>query len=97
MKRQLYDIDLTDVEGEVIEPLIPPAKPGGRPRKYDMREIVNAIFYLLHSGCTWRHLPDDFPKWATVYHYFREWRNDAPAQRIHDALRKQVREVSAPE
>jgi len=64
-----------------------------------MREIVNAIFYLLRSGCAWQHLPDDFPKWATVYHYFRKWRDDATAQRIHDALCKQVREAAgrAPE
>ncbi len=94
MKRQPYDTDLTDAEGEVIEPLIPSAKPGGRPRKYHMRQIVNAIFYVLRSGCAWRHLPHDFPKWATVYHYFGKWRDDGTAQRLHDALGKQVREAA---
>lgn len=93
MKRPPYDTDLTDAEWRILEPLIPPAKPGGRPRKYDMREIVNAILYLLRTGCAWRHLPHDFPKWETVYHYYRKWREDGTAQRIHDALRKRVREA----
>ena len=94
MKRQLYDTDPTDAEWEGIELLIPPAKSAGRPRKYDMREIVNAIFYVLRSGCAGRYLPHDFPKWAPVYHYFRKWRNEATAQRIPDALRKPVREAA---
>ena len=92
MQRQPYDTDLTDAEWQLIGPLIPPAKPGGRPRKYDMREMVNAILYLLRTGCAWRHLPHDFPQWQTVYYYFSKWRDDGTAQRIHDALRKQVRE-----
>lgn len=94
MRRQPYDTDLTDAEWQLIEPLIPPPKPGGRPRKYDMREMVNAILYLLRTGCAWRHLPHDFPPWQTVYYYFSKWRDDGTAQRIHDALRNQVREAA---
>lgn len=59
-----------------------------------MREILNAILYLLRTGCAWRYLPHDFPPWQTVYHYFSKWRDDGTAQRIHDALRKQVREAA---
>ncbi len=94
MRRQAYDTDLTDAEWQIIEPLLPPAKPGGRPRKYPMREVLNALFYLLRTGCAWRHLPHDLPKWQTVYHYYRKWRDDGTAQRIHDALRRQAREAA---
>jgi len=75
-----------------IEPLIPPPKPGGRPRTTDIREVFNAISYLLRSGCAWRMLPHEFPPWQTVYHYFRQWRKDGTWERIHEALRGQVRE-----
>jgi putative transposase len=91
MQRQAYDTDLTDAEWAVLEPEIPPPKPGGRPRKYAMREVVNGLLYLLRTGCAWRHLPHDFPKWQTVYHYFRRWPDDGTLQRIHDALRRRVR------
>ena len=94
MKRPAYDTDLTDAEWEIIGPLIPPAKPGGRPRKYDKREVVNAMFYLLRTGCAWRHLPHDFPRWQTVYHYYRRWREDGTAERIHDSLRRRVRDAA---
>ena len=94
MKREPYDTDLTDAEWEIIAPLITPAKPGGRPRKYDMREIVNGMLYLLRTGCAWRHLPHDFPKWETVYHYYRRWRDNGTLQQIHDTLRGRVREAA---
>ncbi|MCK4471269.1 MAG: transposase, partial [Anaerolineae bacterium] len=70
MNRKPYPSDLTDVGWLILEPLVPPAKRGGRIRRVNMREIVNAIFYLLRSGCAWRMLPHDFPPWQTVYGYF---------------------------
>ena len=91
MKRPAYPSDLTDVEWEIVAPLIPSAKPGGRRRTVDIQEILNAIFYVLRSGCAWRMLPHDFPKWQTVYTYFRNWRQDSTWQRINEQLRKEVR------
>lgn len=91
MKREPYPSDLTDEQWVFLEPLIPGARPGGRPRKADMREVVNAIFYRNRNGCTWRALPHDFPKWRTVHHYFETWRKDGTWRAINDALREQVR------
>ena len=91
MARQAYPSDLTDGEWQIIEPLIPPAKPRGRRRSVDMREVLNAIFYLLRAGCAWRMLPHDFPLWYTVYHYFRRWREDGTFANINDVLRREVR------
>ena len=91
MKKRAYPSDLTDAEWQIVQPLIPPAKRGGRPRTLDMRLVLNAIFYLLRSGCSWRMLPHDFPPWQSVYDYFRRWRKDGTLQRIHDALRREVR------
>jgi putative transposase len=68
---QRYPTALTDMEWTLLAPLIPAAKPGGRPRTTDMREVVNAILYSLRSGCQWRMLPKEFPPHQTVYHYFR--------------------------
>lgn len=90
-KRKAYPSDLSDGEWDLLEPLIPPAKPGGRPRQTDMREVLNGILYVLRSGCAWRMLPHDLPPWQTVYDYFRMWRQDGTWQRIHDTLRRQVR------
>jgi transposase len=91
MNRRGYDTDLTDEEWKHLAPFIPPAKFGGRPRKHDMREILNAIFYLLRAGCVWRLLPQEFPCWQTVYHYFRKWRKDGLWENIHTSLREQTR------
>lgn len=91
MTRPRYPTDLTDRQWALIAPHVPPAKPGGRPRRADMREVVNAILYVLRNGLTWRALPHDFPPWKTVYHYFRAWRVDGTWERLHDALRDQVR------
>lgn len=88
---QGYPSDLTDQQWAILEPLIPPAKPGGRPGSVDMREVINAIFYVDRTGCQWRALPHDFPPWSTVWSYFRAFRNDGTWERIHIALRKQVR------
>jgi len=91
MTRQLYPSDVNDVEWTILEPLIPPAKRGGRRRSVNMREIVNAIFYILRSGCAWRMLPHDLPAWQTVYGYFRQWRKDGIWEHMNDALREAVR------
>ena len=74
MQHKRYPSDLTDEQWALLGPWIPPARPGGRPRKTDMLEVVNAIFYLTREGCTWRALPHDFPAWKTVYNYF-QWFN----------------------
>ena len=74
MNRKAYATDLTDAEWALLAPFIPPAEPGRRPRSTDMREVCNAIFYLLRGGCAWRLLPHEFPPWKTVHHYFRSWR-----------------------
>src|SRR5919112_1435327 len=91
MSYQLYPSDLTDREWDVIKPLIPPAKPGGRPRSTDMRLLLNAIFYVDRGGIAWRYLPREYPPWETVYGSFRRWRVDGVWQRIHDRLRSLVR------
>ena len=89
--RKAYSSDLTDEQWKLIEPLLPAAIPGGRPRKTDIREVVNAIFYLLRTGCAWRLLPHDFPPPGTVYDYFRAWTKNGTLWRIHDTLRRLVR------
>lgn len=88
-----YRTDLTEEQWELLRQLIPPAKSGGRPRTVDMREVVNAILYILMAGCAWSLLPHDFPKWKTVYHYFRQWRIDGDWERIHEQLRQWVRAI----
>jgi putative transposase len=89
--RKRYLTDLTDEQWKIIEPLLPAASGGGRPRTTSIREVVNAIFYLLRTGCGWRHLPHDFPPAGTVYDYFRAWSRGGTLERIHDALRRLVR------
>ena len=91
MRRAAYSTDLTDAQWARLAPLIPAAKPGGRPRRVDGREVCNALFYLTRTGCHWRLLPHDLPKWQTVYWYFRQWRADGTWETINDALRRQVR------
>ncbi len=91
MNTERYASDLNDEEWAILEPLIPRAKEGGRPRRINMREVVKGIFYLLKTGCQWRMLPKDFPQWKTVNDYYSKWRKDGTWQRIHDALREQVR------
>ena len=91
MTRKPYPTDLTDEQWEEIEPLIPPAKRGGRPRTTVMREVLNAINYVTWTGCQWHLLPHDFPPNRTVYSYFRSWGKNSTWQDIHDALRREVR------
>jgi putative transposase len=83
--------DLTNRQWQCISPLVPAAKPGGRPRALDMREVINAILYIGVTGCQWRMLPHEYPKWQSVYAYFKQWRDDGTWQRIHDTLRAEVR------
>lgn len=86
-----YPSNLTWEQWELIAELFPSAKPGGRPRTIAMYAVVNAIFYVLSEGCTWRGLPGDFPCWSTVYGYFRSWRTDGTWVKIHDQLYRWVR------
>jgi putative transposase len=85
--RKPYPTDLSDAEWNRIEPHMPASKGHGRPRTHSLREILDAIFYVLRSGCQWRLLPHDFPRWPTVYHYFRKWRMDGTWERVNRALR----------
>ena len=91
MSNPIYPTDLTDRQWHCIKDLIPPARPGGRPRTVDMRQVLNAIFYLTVTGCQWRMLPRTYPPWQSVYHYFRQWQRDHTWQRIHATLRAAVR------
>src|SRR3712207_398512 len=88
--RKAYPTDLSDAEWNYIEPHMPAPKGYGRPRTHSLREILNAIFYFLKSGCQWRLLPHDFPRWPTVYWYFRTWRMDGTWERINRSLRERL-------
>ena len=90
-QRLAYTTDLTDEEWQVLEPLLPPEKTGGRPRKYPMREVLNGIQYVLRAGCAWRLMPHDLPHWQTAYQTWRAWRQDGTWVRIHDQRRDRVR------
>src|SRR2546426_1045691 len=87
-----YPSDLTDEEWQLVEPLIPPGKPGGDKRTVVMREVVNGLMYILSTGCQWRAIPKDLPPKSTVYDYFDLWTYDGTFQRIHHALYEQCRE-----
>lgn len=87
----IYPTDLSDAQWTLIEPLIPPPKPGGRHRDIDIRQVINAIFYLLRSGCAWRMIPKDYPDYGSCYNYFRKWKQDGTWKKIHDKLRDKVR------
>ena len=86
-----YPSDLTDEEWARLEPLIPPAKPGGGKRRVDMREVMNGVMYVLGTGCQWRALPKDLPPKSTVNHYFVWWSRDGTLDRMHHALYEQCR------
>lgn len=88
-----YDSDMTDGEWALAAPLIPPAKRGGRKREANVREILNAIFYVLWTGCQWKALPKDFPPKSTVHDYLMLWDWDGTLERIHHALYVAVREM----
>lgn len=92
--RKPYPTDLSDEQWQVLQPLIPLAKHGGRPRTVDMREVVNTLFYLNRSGCQWDMLPHDLLPKSTVYDYFAQWRDDGTWQHLLDALRRAVRQAA---
>src|SRR5262245_8735417 len=89
--RQRYKTDLTDEQWALIEPLLPPAMPGGRPREVDLREVVNTLLYQARTGVQWDYLPHDLAPKSTAYDYFARWRDDGTWQRVVDALRRAVR------
>ena len=91
MSEKIYPSDMSDAQWQISRPLIPPAKPGGRPRKAEMRDIINGILYMVRGGCSWRMLPQEYGPWPTVYGYFRAFRRAGVWQQIHDALREKVR------
>ena len=95
MRTTKYPSDVTDEQWALIEPHIP-VYPGGRPRETDPRDVVDAIPYVLRTGCQWRYLPRDFPPRSTVWRYFDEWRHDGTLDTIHDSLRKKVRAAEKP-
>jgi putative transposase len=95
MRTQSYPSDVSDAQWKLIEPLIP-VYPGGRPRTTDLRDVVDAVFYVLRTGCQWRYLPKDFPPKSTVWRYFDEWRHNGTLELIHDALRTKVRAAEKP-
>jgi putative transposase len=95
--RKPYPTDVTDEQWQVLQALIPPAKQGGRPRKVDMREVVNTLFYQNRSGCPWDLLPHDLLPKSTAYDYFAQWRDDGTWQKLLDALRCAVRQAAGRE
>ena len=95
MEKAVYPSDVTDRQWEVIAPLFPAAKAGGRPRTVDLRQVVNGILYLNRSGCAWRMLPKEYGSWETVYGYFWRFRRDGIWQCSHDSLREKVRRADA--
>ena len=92
-RQQAYPSDLTDEEWAILEPLLErPRRDGrGRPRTVDRREVVNAILYVLRTGCQWRSLPEGFPTWQTVYWYFARWTDEGTWEGVNDRLRRQLR------
>jgi putative transposase len=93
MRRSKYPTDLSDAEWAYLKPCLPAPKKRrrGRPKVHSPRKILNAVFYLLKSGCPWRLLPRDFPPWKTVYHWFRKWRIDGVWERLNLALLERLR------
>ncbi len=91
MARIAYPSDLTEAQWQLIRRRIPTGKPGGRRRSVDTSEVVNAIQYVIRTGCSWRQLPHDFPPWQTVYYYFRRFKQDGTWKKVHDDLREKVR------
>jgi putative transposase len=91
MSSGIYPSDLSDREWALLEPLLPGAKPGGRPRSVNLRRILNGVFYLLRTGCAWRYVPREYGPWSTVFHYFRSWQRTGVWERMHCVLRERVR------
>jgi putative transposase len=96
MRMNHYPSDTTAAQWALIEPHIPPEPGGGRPRKTDMRDVLDAVLYILRTGCQWRYLPVDFPPKSTVWRYFDAWRHHGTLDAIHDLLRRKVRTMEKP-
>ena len=92
--KEPYPSDLNDREWAFLSPLLPGPAKLGRPARYERRHVLNAILYVVRSGCAWRLLPHDLPPWRLVYHYFARWRESGLWQELNDALRELVREQS---
>src|SRR6476659_8917766 len=92
MPSRFYDTDLTNAAWAWVAPVLPAARLGGRPRTTDLRAVLNAIFYLLRTGCQWRLLPREFPRPGTVYHYFRAWKDAGVLAEVQGALHEQAPE-----
>lgn len=90
MKVKTYPSDLSDQQWELLKDFVAQGKMG-RPRTVNIREVINAILYVIKTGCQWRALPGDYPNWKTVYSYFLRWRNSGKWKEIHDTLREKVR------
>lgn len=86
-----YPSDLTDEQWDIIKPLIPDVKPGGRPRSTDLRAVMDALLYIDRTGCQWRYLPEKYPPRSTVFEYFTQWRKEGVWDNILNTLREQVR------
>jgi putative transposase len=97
MIRKPYPSDVTDEQWALLEPLIPPARPGGRPREVNIREVVNALFYRNRNACGWRALPHDFPPWSTVHNYLQDWIWDGTWDKLLTTLRERVRTAAGRE
>ena len=95
MRIQSYPSDLSDGQWALVEPHLP-ARSGGRPRTTDLRDVLDAIFYILRTGCQWRYLPKDFPPKSTTWRYFDRWRRDGTLEAVHDRLRRKVRAAGKP-
>ena len=96
MRTHHYPSDVTEEQWALIEPHLPAPPPGGRPRKTDLRDVLDAIISILRTGCQWRYLPIDFPPKSTVWRDFDPWRRDGTLDRLHDALRRKVRTREKP-
>lgn len=92
IERRAYPSDLTDEQWELIRPYLQRPPGPGRPPRLDLREVVNAVFYLTRTGCQWRQLPHEFPKWESIRYYFDKWARDGTWERINAALVQQVRQ-----
>ena len=96
MRTTSYPSGTTNDQWALVEPLLPPAPTGGRPRKTSLRDVLDAVFYITRTGCQWRYLPHDFPPKSTVWRYFKQWRDDGTLDRIHDTLHTKVRTAEKP-
>src|SRR5918994_7819368 len=88
--RRRYPTDLSNAEWECIEPYLTSPNKRGRPKIHSLRRVLDAVFYVLRSGCAWRFLPREFPPWRTVYYWFRKWRIDVTFERLNPAFLAQA-------